>query len=74
MKVTETSLLLALSQWLVVETALLSSSAAGLFSGNAEEEKSHHFISGGGLNWVATRVGSTVRCGAVQYLGWQCEG
>lgn len=36
---TETSLLLALLQWLVVETALLSSSSAGLLSGNAEQVK-----------------------------------
>lgn len=38
MKVTETSLLLALSQWLDVETVLLPSSSVGLFSGNAEKE------------------------------------
>lgn len=38
MKVTETSLLLALSQWLDVETVLLPSSSVGLFSGNSEKE------------------------------------
>lgn len=50
MKVTETSLFLALSQWLVVETALLSSSSAGLLSGNAEGGKKSPFHFGGGFD------------------------
>lgn len=38
-KVTDTSLLLVLSQWLAVETALPSSASNGLFSGNAVRGK-----------------------------------
>lgn len=37
-KVTDTSLLLALSQWLDVETTLLSAASNGLFSGKATKE------------------------------------
>ena len=38
-KVTDTSLLFALSQWLDVETALPSGPSNGLFSGNAVKKK-----------------------------------
>lgn len=37
-KVTDTSLLLALSQWLDVETTLLSAASNGLFSGKATKD------------------------------------
>lgn len=71
MKVTETSLPLALSQWLVVETALLSSPSDGLFSGNAEEGKKSPFHFGG-LNrvcdWRWERAGDAVPGMAVRAM------
>jgi len=42
--VTDTSLFLALSQWLDVETTLLSAASNGLFSGNAAKEKCRYCL------------------------------
>lgn len=74
-KVTETSLPLALSQWLDVETALPSSSSTGLLSGNAGNRKTSPFPSfWGGIKFNShTRVGrlhqSAVRSAAATWDG-----